>query len=128
MTAYIYSPKYTLEWGDHVFPGDKYRLVAEQLLKEGITRDFIVPSPEGNGTARIFAGDPSVYTFSIHQEHNYPLKGRSSWDMGLDDFTEDGTYLDLLRSAVPKILDEFKPDISSCIRGETPTKRINWVG
>ena len=27
----------------------------------------------GNGTAFIFTGDRSVFTFSIHQEHNYPV-------------------------------------------------------
>ena len=27
---------------------------------------------DGNGTAAIFAGDPTVFTLSIHQFNNYP--------------------------------------------------------
>ena len=44
----------------------------------------------GNGTAMIFESDPSVFTFSIHQQHNYPMfKPRSSLDIGLEDGTGD---------------------------------------
>ena len=35
---------------------------------------------QGNGTARIFQGEPRVFTFSIHQENNYPLKEESDLD------------------------------------------------
>ena len=66
---------------------------------------------QGNGTARIFRDDPDVYTFSMHQEHNYPVKERSTWDIGLDDYAGDDDYLPLLREAVPKILDGHKPDL-----------------
>ena len=48
---------------------------------------------QGNGTARIFRDDPDVFTFSIHQEHLYPIKERSDLDIGLDDFTGDEVYL-----------------------------------
>ena len=66
---------------------------------------------QGNGTAKIFQDDPDVYTFSMHQENNYPVKERSTWDIGLDDYAGDGEYLPLLRDAVPKILDAHKPDL-----------------
>ncbi len=66
---------------------------------------------QGNGTARIFLGDRSVFTFSIHQEHLYPRKELSNWDIGLDDFTGDETYLGHVRKAVPQILDSFRPDL-----------------
>lgn len=75
---------------------------------------------QGNGTARIFQGDPSVFTFSIHQEDNYPPKERSSWDIGLPDFTEDQAYLEHLRRAVPKILESFKPDLVLYQAGADP--------
>ena len=41
---------------------------------------------QGNGTAAIFGGDRSVFTFSIHQERLYPVKERSDLDIGLDQF------------------------------------------
>ena len=40
----------------------------------------------GNGTAFTFEHDDSVFTFSIHQESNYPsIKPRGSLDVGLPD-------------------------------------------
>ncbi|MBI4563613.1 MAG: histone deacetylase [Planctomycetes bacterium] len=221
MTTYVYSPRYGPEWPDHVFPTEKYRLVAERLKaigealvepepatreqillvhtreyldrldamtstpalgyfefevpcsrqvvdafryaaggsilagrlalregaagnvgggfhhafaahgegfcilndlaimirvlqKEGLIRRAAVIDldlHQGNGTAHIFRSDPDVYTFSMHQENNYPVKQRSTWDIGLDDFTGDDEYLKRLRDAMPKILDGHKPDL-----------------
>lgn len=48
---------------------------------------------QGNGTARIFADDRSVFTLSLHQENNYPVpKAHSSLDVGLEDGTGDLEY------------------------------------
>jgi len=58
-----------------------------------------------NGTAFIFESDPSVFTFSMHQQHNYPLwKPRGSLDIGLADGTHDRTYLAALETAIPKVM------------------------
>src|SRR5512133_2256407 len=47
----------------------------------------------GNGTAFIFTGDRSVFTFSIDQEHNYPVfKPLGSLDIHLPDYTDDEGY------------------------------------
>jgi acetoin utilization deacetylase AcuC-like enzyme len=75
---------------------------------------------QGNGTARIFAQDPSVFTFSIHQENNYPPKEESNWDIGLPDFADDALYLSHLEKAVPKILDSFQPDLVLYQAGADP--------
>lgn len=48
---------------------------------------------QGNGTARIFRDEPEVFTFSIHQQQLYPVKERSSLDVGLENETGDGPYL-----------------------------------
>jgi acetoin utilization deacetylase AcuC-like enzyme len=48
----------------------------------------------GNGTAFIFERDDRVFTFSMHQQHNYPAhKPRGSLDIGLADRTGDDEYL-----------------------------------
>jgi acetoin utilization deacetylase AcuC-like enzyme len=75
---------------------------------------------QGNGTARIFQDDPRVFTFSIHQEHLYPIKERSSWDIGLDDETGDEEYNRHLREAVPKIINEHKPQFVVYVAGADP--------
>ncbi|MBA5779174.1 histone deacetylase [Stappia sp. F7233] len=67
---------------------------------------------QGDGTAEIFAGDPSVFTFSMHAARNYPVrKVPSSLDIALPDRTGDETYLEALGEALPDILKRFRPDI-----------------
>ncbi len=76
---------------------------------------------QGNGTARVFAGDPSVFTFSIHQENNYPLpKARSDLDVGLEDGATGATYLPLLEEAVDGILDRERPELLAYVAGTDP--------
>ncbi|MBV6657623.1 MAG: histone deacetylase [Devosiaceae bacterium] len=67
---------------------------------------------QGDGTARIFAGDDSVMTLSVHGAQNYPhTKADSDIDIGLPDGTGDEAYLEIIRAAVPRALDAFGPDI-----------------
>ncbi|MBI2880045.1 MAG: histone deacetylase [Candidatus Tectomicrobia bacterium] len=75
---------------------------------------------QGNGTAVIFARDPDVFTFSIHQENLYPLKQRSDLDIGLGDFDGDDVYLDHVTRAVPKILEDHLPDFVVYEAGADP--------
>jgi acetoin utilization deacetylase AcuC-like enzyme len=75
---------------------------------------------QGNGTAFIFDGDRSVFTFSIHQEHNYPaVKPRSSLDIGLADGAGDREYLDALEGALPSVLAS-RPDLICYVAGADP--------
>jgi acetoin utilization deacetylase AcuC-like enzyme len=43
----VYHPHYDLHFGAHVFPTQKYRLIRERLLAEGVARpeDFVEPAP-----------------------------------------------------------------------------------
>ncbi len=67
---------------------------------------------QGNGTAAIFAGDDSVFTFSMHGEHNFPFRKQpSSRDVGLPDGTGDGEYLDLLARHLPEVLEASMADL-----------------
>ena len=76
----------------------------------------------GNGTAMIFDGDPSVFTFSIHQQHNYPLfKPRSDLDLGLADGTGDAEYLTALESGLAMAI-ESGPDVVFYLAGADPFK------
>jgi acetoin utilization deacetylase AcuC-like enzyme len=78
---------------------------------------------QGDGTADIFAGDPRVYTLSIHAENNYPVrKVASTRDIGLPDGTADAAYLEALMVAVPQALDAFAPDIVFVNAGVDPPR------
>ncbi len=74
---------------------------------------------QGNGTAVIFARDPAVFTFSIHQEWNYPPKERSDLDIGLPDGADDRLYLKELE-VIGGILDRHEPDIAFYLAGADP--------
>jgi acetoin utilization deacetylase AcuC-like enzyme len=77
---------------------------------------------QGNGTAFIFKDDENVFTFSIHQENNYPLKQKSDLDIGLADRTNDAIYLAYLKKNVPMIMDKFTPDFVIYLAGADPYK------
>jgi len=88
-------------------------------LNEAIVVDTDVH--HGNGTAHIFRNDNSVFTLSIHQQHNYPAdKPPSNLDLNLDDGAEDQEYLAILLPAVEKSLDDFRPDILFYVGGADP--------
>jgi acetoin utilization deacetylase AcuC-like enzyme len=74
----------------------------------------------GNGTAMIFERDPAVFTFSMHQQHNYPMfKPRGSLDIGLADGTGDTEYLDRLAAALPAVIASA-PDLIVYLAGADP--------
>jgi acetoin utilization deacetylase AcuC-like enzyme len=83
----------------------------------------------GNGTAAIFADDPSVFTFSMHQENNYPLpKPRGDLDIGLDDGTEDGEYLSALADHLASIFGRTRPDLAYYLAGADPYREDQLGG
>lgn len=78
---------------------------------------------QGNGTAEIFKNEVDVFTFSIHQENNYPfVKPPSNLDIGLADGTDDKEYLRQLRKNIPRIIADFKPELILYVAGSDPYK------
>ncbi|MDZ7309371.1 MAG: histone deacetylase, partial [candidate division KSB1 bacterium] len=75
---------------------------------------------QGNGTAKIFAGDDTVFTFSIHQEDLYPVKQQSDLDIPLPDHVQDEEYLGLLDAHLPRVLDAFRPELILYQAGADP--------
>jgi acetoin utilization deacetylase AcuC-like enzyme len=76
---------------------------------------------QGNGTAAIFATDPSVFSFSIHGARNYPFRReRSTLDVDLPDGTGDDAYLSALELHVPALLESFRPDLVIYLAGADP--------
>lgn len=76
---------------------------------------------QGNGTHACFAGDPSVYTFSMHGAKNFPFhKVPGTRDVELEDGTTDDTYLGLLREHLPEVLRASRPDLVVYLSGADP--------
>jgi acetoin utilization deacetylase AcuC-like enzyme len=95
--------------GEGFCPLNDVAVAVRVLQAQGTERVAIVDLDvhHGNGTAFIFESDPRVFTFSIHQQHNYPMwKPRSSLDIGLADGADDATYLERLERAMPQVMAE----------------------
>ena len=76
---------------------------------------------QGNGTHAIFAGDETVFTFSMHGGRNFPFhKVPGSLDVELADGTGDDEYLDALASALPRVIAAAAPDLVIYLAGSDP--------
>lgn len=87
------------------------RVIQQQgLAKKVLIVDLDVH--QGDGTAFIFQNDPTVFTFSMHCEVNFPgTKQTSDLDVPLPVGMEDEEYLQTLANYLPDLLSEFRPDL-----------------
>ncbi len=85
-------------------------LISEGLVSRVLVVDLDVH--QGDGTARIFENDPSVFTLSVHCEQNWPRrKAVSDMDVGLEKGTGDTEYLAAVHTAVTDALEASRPDL-----------------
>ncbi|MBW4575504.1 MAG: histone deacetylase [Aphanothece sp. CMT-3BRIN-NPC111] len=90
--------------------------IASRVLQQlGLVRKILIVDldvHQGDGTAFIFQNDPSVFTFSMHCEVNFPsTKEKSDLDIPLPVGMEDDAYLQTLAKYLPDLLSEFQPDL-----------------
>lgn len=94
-------------------------LLAEGAVERAAVVDLDVH--HGNGTAAIFRDDPAVFTFSMHQERNYPMpKPPGDLDVGLDDGTGDEEYLAILDERLGSIIRKHRPELVIYLAGADP--------
>ena len=76
---------------------------------------------QGNGTARILVGDPSVFTFSMHGEKNFPFdKENSDLDIPLPDGADDTEFLEALKRGLDIALDRSNAELAIYLAGADP--------
>jgi acetoin utilization deacetylase AcuC-like enzyme len=93
--------------GEGFCPFNDVAVAVRVLQGRGLERAAVVDLDvhHGNGTAFIFERDPRVFTFSMHQQHNYPMwKPKGSLDIGLPDGVHDPAYLAELEKALPRVM------------------------
>jgi acetoin utilization deacetylase AcuC-like enzyme len=108
--------------GEGFCPFNDVAVAVRVLQARGITRVAIVDLDvhHGNGTAFLFERDPNVFTFSMHQQHNYPMwKPRGSLDIGLADGTNDAAFLGELERALPVVMAS-RPECVFYLAGADP--------
>ncbi|MFQ4145462.1 histone deacetylase [Chlorogloeopsis sp. ULAP02] len=90
-------------------------IASRALQKFGLVRKVLIVDldvHQGDGTAFIFQGDDSVFTFSMHCEVNFPgTKQKSDLDVPLPVGMEDDAYLQTLADYLPDLLSDVKPDL-----------------
>ncbi|MBL7156922.1 MAG: histone deacetylase [Candidatus Omnitrophica bacterium] len=95
------------------------KAIEERKIKKALIIDCDLH--QGNGTAHIFQNESRVFTFSIHQENNYPFyKPKGNMDIGLADRAKDKEYLGHLEKNIPKIISDFKPELLMYVAGADP--------
>ena len=116
----------------HAFPGhgegfcaiNDIAVAIRSLQQRGAIRKALVVDADvhqGNGTASIFATEPTVFTISIHQFHNYPAqKPPSTVDIHLPDGVGDQEYINKLSAATETAIAGFQPDLLLYLAGADP--------
>lgn len=111
-------------WGEGFCVFNDTAVATREMQARGAARRVLILDcdvHQGNGTAEIFAADPTVFTMSIHGARNFPLrKHPSSLDVPLDDGTDDDVYLAALAPAVIESFDRGRPDLVFYIAGADP--------
>lgn len=128
----ILTAKLALEYGfacntaggtHHAFPSygsgfcifNDLAIAARILKREKLVDKILIVDldvHQGDGTAWIFRDDPSVFTFSMHCEANFPSRKQSSdLDVPLPVGLDDDGYLQVLARYLPDLLSQVKPDL-----------------
>ncbi len=91
------------------------------LLRQKLSQKILIIDldvHQGNGTAKLMATEPRVYTFSMHGATNYPFhKEKSDLDIGLKDGTTSEVYLSILKEVLPTLIESVKPDFAFYLAG-----------
>lgn len=91
---------------------------------------------QGNGTARIFRDDPTVFTLSMHGQKNFPFRKEcSDLDVDLPDGCRDDEYLQALELALDEVGRRTDPGLVIYLAGADPHEsdrlgrlKLTWDG
>ncbi|GAB4548092.1 MAG: histone deacetylase [Anaerolineae bacterium] len=96
-------------------------IAARAMQAEGFAKRVLIVDcdvHQGDGTAAIFRDDPSVYTFSIHGENNYPFhKEQGDLDIALPDGTSDDVYLAALADGLAQAVEHAQAEAAIYVAG-----------
>ena len=98
-----------------------FAVAANYLLESALSKKILILDldvHQGNGTAKLFADEPRVFTCSLHGRQAYPFhKEQSDLDIELDVDITDVAYMDILKSLLPRLVHDVKPDFVFYLSG-----------
>jgi acetoin utilization deacetylase AcuC-like enzyme len=116
--------------GEGFCPFNDVAVAIRVLQREGVQRTAVIDLDvhHGNGTAFIFESEANVFTFSMHQQYNYPMwKPRGSLDIGLMDGIGDADYHRQLEEALPAVMAS-NPECLFYLAGADPYEQDQLGG
>ena len=75
---------------------------------------------DGDGTRRLFADDPTVHTFSIHNTAWASEVALASTSIVLEGAVDDGRLLDTLQHRLPPVVEALRPELVFYLAGCDP--------
>ncbi|QEM03905.1 histone deacetylase [Mucilaginibacter rubeus] len=108
-------------WGEGFCLLNDQAIAANYLLDNKLSKSILIIDldvHQGNGTAEIFENESRVFTFSMHGANNFPYrKEQSDLDIPLKDGVSDGEFLDILKTTLPRLIEQHKPDFIFYLSG-----------
>ncbi|SDG45757.1 histone deacetylase family protein [Mucilaginibacter sp. P25] len=108
-------------WGEGFCLLNDQAIAANYLLDNKLATSILIIDldvHQGNGTAEIFKNEFRVFTFSMHGANNFPYrKEYSDLDIPLQDGVSDGEFLDILKTTLPRLVEQHKPDFIFYLSG-----------
>ncbi len=99
-------------------------VAAKTLQSAGVIKTALVVDcdvHQGNGTASIAVGDPSLFAFSMHCGKNFPFqKTDGDLDVALPPGTGDDIYISQLEQSLKQIWSRLSPDMVFYLAGADP--------
>ncbi|UCF67873.1 MAG: histone deacetylase [Acidobacteriota bacterium] len=84
---------------------------------------------DGDGTRAIFANDPTVHTFSVHERPWDTTEALEATSVALGPGVDDDTYFSALERQLPAVFSAFRPQLVVFLAGTDPSvndKRGHW--
>lgn len=94
-----------------------------RLRARGFTAPVLVVDldiHDGNGTRLLFEEDPTVHTFTIHNQDWAPAEAASATVLPLGTAVGDATYLKTLEEALPPVVERVRPGLVVYVAGTDP--------
>ena len=75
---------------------------------------------DGNGTRTLFEEDPTVHTFTIHNQDWAPREAAAATVIALGSAVNDATYLKTLKESLPPVMKQVRPGLVFYVAGVDP--------